>query len=137
MLIEIFPIVGKLKKIVMIERVYHPYWDWECWKAGMYTRHDVLNGKELYMEFLSDIARFNMALCRVILEWPLSCEHFLTDPNINRIAWLGQASMCIETGISRQYRSGFMLLSGRQQNEANNMAEIHLRGYLEGLRIYR
>lgn len=102
----------------------------------MYARQDLGDGKDKYAEFLSDIARFNMALCRVMLEWPTSCEHFLTDPNINRIAWLGQASMCIETGVSRQYRAGFVLLSGKQQNEANFMAEIHLRGYLESLRIH-
>jgi len=101
----------------------------------MYARQDLADGKEQYAKFLSDIPRFNMALCRVMIEWQLSCEHFLTDPNINRIAWLGQASMCIETSISRQYRAGFMLLSGKQQNEANNMAEIHLRGYLESFRI--
>lgn len=136
MLTGIFLIVGKLKKIMTIRRIYHPYWDWECWKAGMYARRDSVDGKEKYAEFLSDIPRFNLALCQVITKWPMSCEHFLTDPNINRIAWLGQASMCIETGISRQYRSGFMLLSGRQQNEANYMAEIHLRGYLESLRIH-
>jgi len=120
-----------------IKRIYHPYWNWECWHAGMYARNDLdLNeGKLRYKEFLANIPEFNMALCKVISEWRLSCEHFLTDQNINRIAWLGQASMCISTGISRQYRSGFMLLSTQQQTEANTMAESHLRIYLESKRI--
>lgn len=118
-------------------KINHPYWNWECWHAGMYAKNNLHmdEGRLKYMEFLSDIPKFNLALCKVVLNWPLSCEHFLTDMNINRIAWLGQASMCIETGISRQYRSGFMLLSSQQQKEANSMAEIHLRNYLESLRI--
>ena len=48
---------------------------------------------------------------RVVKEWPVSCEHFLTKHGMNRIAWLGQASMCIETGIPRFFRGGFNLMT--------------------------
>lgn len=75
-----------------------------------------------YKNFLSDNIKFKNALFRVINKWTHSCEQFLTNESMNRIAWLGQAAMCIETGIPNICRSGFKLLSDEQQKEANNIA---------------
>ena len=108
-----------LKKV---KQIYHPYWDWECYKHGMYSTDTVIDGKEKYRDFLSDLGRFNNAMTEVTKKWTISCEHFLTSPDINRVAWLGQASMCIDTGISRKYRAGFMLLSDNEQKLANEAA---------------
>ena len=108
-----------LKKI---KQIYHPYWNWECYKYGMYSSESFDNGKEMYRDFLSDIPRFKNAIDKIFDEWSLSCEHFLTNPDINRVAWIGQASMCIETGVPRKYRAGFMLLSDEQQKAANDAA---------------
>ena len=41
---------------------------------------------------------------------------------MNRIAWIGQAAMCYETGIPSIYCSGFNLLTEQQQDEANKVA---------------
>ena len=49
---------------------------------------------------------------------------------MNRIAWLGQAAMCYATGIPAAYRSGFYLLSEKQQREANETALIYLNKWL-------
>jgi hypothetical protein len=75
-----------------------------------------------YAEFLRDSARFEEALARVINEWKNSCEHYLTNENMNRIAWLGQASMCIATGVPACFRGGFNKLSEKEQTEANRVA---------------
>jgi len=117
-----------------IKQIYHPYWDWECFHAGMYSTKceiDMEIGRKMYREFLSDIAKFTLAMYRVTLLWPISCEQFLTNPNINRIAWLGQSSMCIETGLPRKYKSGFMLLTDNQQNMANYAAEQILTEWID------
>ena len=99
--IEIFPIAGKLKRVMKkIRQIYHPYWDWECFHAGMYSNSSSIDmdaGREMYRQFLADIERFTLAMYRVVLLWPISCEQFLTNPTMNRIAWLGQSSMCIES----------------------------------------
>jgi len=118
-----------------LNRIYHPYWKWECFKAGFYTSAppdgiDADQAREMYRDFLADIARFEKAMMRVLNEWPHSCEQFLSNPNINRIAWLGQASMCIETGISCNFRGGFKLLSTDQQRVANKAAEYVLNIWL-------
>lgn len=116
-----------------MNRVYHPYWNWECYKAGMFNGVNGIrleDGQKLYAEFLSDIPRFTAALDRVVREWPISCEQFLLNENINRIAFLGQASMCIDTSVSRAYRGGFMLLSNSQRAEANDTARRTLDAWL-------
>jgi hypothetical protein len=80
-----------------------------------------------YTEFLSDLGKFEDALNRVLTEWPVSCKQFLTNRSINRIAWLGQASMCIATGVPARFRAGFAALTPAGQTAANTMAESYLR----------
>ena len=108
-------------------QIFHPWTAWECYPAGMYDGHTDMDNdeaKRAYALFLSDIPRFTSAMERVIAEWPISCEHFLTNQNMNRIAWMGQAAMCINTGVSRKHRAGFMLLNSTQQVAANTAASI-------------
>lgn len=115
-------------------RKFHTYDKWECHKAGFYASN--FEGKkeeeckQMYADFLSDTARFSDALSHVITEWVHSCEHYLTNSAMNRIAWLGQAAMCYATGVPSRYCSGFNLLSEEQQNEANNTALIALNTWL-------
>ena len=117
-----------------MKRIYHHYETWECLRMylpydGEVVDHDTL--LHLYADFLRDIHRFKRALNRVKKEWPLSCEQFLSNESINRIAWLGQAAMCIDTGVPRKYRAGFMLLSAQEQEAANRTAQECLAEWLE------
>lgn len=116
-----------------MNQVYHPYTAWECFHAGMYSDVELKererDGFQEYALFLADIPRFNAAMLRVLSEWPRSCEHFLSNPSVNRIAWLGQSAMCIDTGISRRYRAGFRLLNPEQQLLANTAAEKMLESW--------
>lgn len=116
-----------------MERIYHPWTKWECYKAGFYAttcQYPADEARRLYAEFLRDTQRFIGALDRVIKEWPMSCEQFLSNENINRIAWLGQASMCIDTGIPSKYRGGFNLLIDDERKLANETAAYYLRAWL-------
>lgn len=107
-------------------RIFHTYDKWECHKAGFYaskkegvTKED---GEKMYAEFLSNLDLFEKTANKVINEWKYSCQHYLTNKSMNRIAWIGQASMCYETGLPSVYCSGFNLLSEEQQNAANEVA---------------
>jgi len=114
-------------------RVYHPWTSWECYAAGMYdgmSIYDADTCKKMYAEFLADTQRFEAAMIKVAECWPLSCEHFLTNDGINRIAWLGQAAMCMDTGISRRHRAGYMLLTDEQKRMANGAAARFLTHWL-------
>lgn len=119
-----------------MKRIYHTWDEWECYPAGFYEDKPPgeMTPKEAvlaYAIFLRDLPRFERALARVITEWCNSCEHYLSNENMNRIAWLGQASMCIETRVPAAFRGGFNLLSKFEQAAANEMALKYLNLWLE------
>ena len=115
-------------------RIFHTYDKWECEKAGFYAQS--VEGKtgtecELaYRDFLADIPRFKAAALRVIAEWKHSCEHYLTNFAMNRIAWIGQAAICLDTGIPSRFCAGFNLLTDEQQQAANETALEVLNAWL-------
>lgn len=115
-------------------RVFHTFDKWECYKAGFYDT--VAQGKtkeqcELeYARLLTDEKEFRGALDRVTSEWVNSCEHYLTNKSMNRIAWLGQAALCYARGIPSTFRGGFHLLSEVQKEIANRIAWESLNEWL-------
>lgn len=117
-------------------RVLHTYDKWECFKAGFYGDHPPEgmtpdDCEKRYAAFLADIPLFKETLDKVINEWKFSCEHYLTNDSMNRIAWLGQASMCYKYGVPSCFRNGYNLLSERQQSEADSAALEYLNIWLE------
>lgn len=115
-------------------RIFHTYEKWECYKAGFYDTHKegMTKGEceEAYRAFLSSPERFSDALEHVISEWKYSCEHYLTNSAMNRIAWLGQAAACFAMGIPSVFRSGFFLLTQDEQDKANEIALLYLNKWL-------
>jgi len=107
-------------------RIFHAYDKWECEKAGFYASNvEGMTAEECraaYRDFLADLDRFRGAATAVINEWKHSCEHYLTNFAMNRIAWIGQAAMCYATGIPSRFCGGFNLLSDEQQKAANEVA---------------
>jgi len=116
-------------------RVFHTYEKWECYKAGFYnTTHETKTKEQCeqaYRDFLSDLPKFRSALESVTQEWKHSCEHYLTNVSMNRIAWLGQASACYALGIPCAFRSGFSLLTKEAQNSADSLALEYLNKWLK------
>jgi ParB-like chromosome segregation protein Spo0J len=108
------------------DRIFHTFEKWECHKAGFYsTKKDGMSSEQCemaYAEFLKDSDLFRKSLDKVITEWKHSCEHYLTNKSMNRIAWLGQASVCYELGIPSRFCSGFNLLTEQEQETANGIA---------------
>lgn len=83
-----------------MKKIWHHWEKWECYKHGFYNSSPPSGissdqAKEMYRKFLSDLNKFENALKKVIKEWKYSCEHFLTNSSINKIAWLGQAIVII------------------------------------------
>jgi len=119
--------MNKKLKIPKVERIYHHWEKWECVKYGFF---DTVPPKNLdkddcvleYCFFLEDLKRFNDNINNVFDNWPYSCEQFLTNPSINRIAWIGQASVCYDMKIPSIFRHGFKLLSLENQQKADNLA---------------
>jgi hypothetical protein len=108
-------------------RIYHRWEKWECYKAGFFGEHPpkgmtAQECHEKYAEFLSNTKLFELSAYRVINEWVNSCEHNLSNESMNRIAWMGQAAMCIHTGVPSKFRGGYHLLTAEKQLEADQTA---------------
>lgn len=108
-----------------IEQVWHPYWLWE--DAMMY--HPALpdvNGEDRtkkVIELLGDTDHFYRVAKWMMLAFPYACEHNLTNPAMNRIAYIGQASCFYAYGITEEeVRKAWRFLSEEQRNEANETA---------------
>lgn len=115
-------------------RIFHTFDKWECHKAGFYaTTKDGMSKvqcEEAMRDFLADLPSFRAALEHVTTQWKHSCEHYLTNGAMNRIAWLGQAATCHALGIPAVYRGGFYLLTQKQQDAANALALEFLNKWL-------
>jgi ParB-like chromosome segregation protein Spo0J len=112
------------------DRIFHTYEKWECAKAGFYaSTKDGMKSEQcikIFADFLKDTDLFAETLEKVITEWKHSCEHYLTNKAMNRIAWLGQASVCYAKGIPSVYSSGWNLLTPDEQEKANEVALEYL-----------
>lgn len=115
-------------------RIFHTHDKWECFKAGFYANSKPgwtkMQCEEAYRGFLADLPKFEAALDGVITEWKHSCEHYLTNVAMNRIAWLGQAAACYSLSLPSVYRGGFYLLTDDQQKTANKLALTYLNKWL-------
>jgi len=118
-----------------MKRIWHPWTNWECYPAGFYKTipPDGMSSDDArlaYSVFLADLPRFQRGIEKVFSTWVHSCEHFLSNESMNRIAWIGQSSMCIATGVPSHFRGGFNLLSESEKMKANVMARDHLQKWL-------
>lgn len=118
-----------------MKRIYHTWDKWECYPAGFYENKPPGNmtpkdAVQSYAKFLMDTERFEAALDRVITEWKNSCEHYLSNECMNRIAWLGQAAACIDSGLPSCFRGGFNLLGQDEKRVANEAALLALNRWL-------
>lgn len=119
-----------------MDRIYYTWDKWECYPAGMYETRppspDMTDDdcREACRTLLANTDAFTTALDRVLNEWPNSTEHYLTATRMNRIAWLGQASLCITHRIPAKYRGGYMLLTPEQRLAADQTALAALNRWL-------
>ena len=108
-----------------LDRVYHPYWDWEEINHNMWG---VVENRKLWIkraiDFTSDHKKYGRFMMRVINEWPISCENALTDYSINRKAWVGHAAVALAIGCPEDIvREAWGKLTDEQQLLANKEAE--------------
>ncbi len=118
-----------------MNRIYHTWDKWECFPAGFYENTppgDMTKdeAEEVYRAMLANEADFADALEHIIIEWKYSCEHYLTNEKMNRIAWLGQAALAYRHRIPCGFRGGYNLLTDDQQQKADAVALRYLNRWL-------
>jgi hypothetical protein len=123
---------------VDMDQIYHPYWLWEDYKNKMWKKQP--KEKELEMlpvaiEFTGDHIKYGSAMLRVIKEWPITCEHNLTDIGINQKAFIGHCAVCLELGIPEYItRLAWHQLTQEQQDKANAAAEFAIAQWISTYR---
>ena len=109
----------------MIKQVFHPYWDWEEIDHNMWgsvpNRKAMLNKA---IKFTGDHKKYGRFMQRVVSEWPISCENALTDPHINKRAWVGHAAAALAISCPEDItREAWKHLSDEQKLLANQEAD--------------
>ena len=108
-------------------RVWHPYWQWEDLKAGMWRKvESALRAGFLQqaIEFTGDHERYGSFMRQVVSKWPLASEHNLTETSMNRLAWIGHAACCLAINCPEDItRQAWAHLSQQQQDQANQQAQ--------------
>lgn len=126
--------------MVVMKYKSYPFYEWETYINGMYNSIDPKNYnsmKECARKILtSDI--FLIDGSKMIIEYKKSCSTFLNNKNINKLAFIGQATCCYCYGVPEIItKEVWKELSNEQKNKANNIAKIILLKYeKENKRLY-
>lgn len=124
-----------------IERIYHPYFNWEDFQWGMYEKTCFMDDMVMAHDCASTLGCPEWlweAMQYVSHNWIIAAEANLTNTGRNRRAWLGQAACCFVHGAPEYTtKIGWHFLSEAKQKAANTVAdeviaeweEKHLEGY--------
>ena len=106
------------------ERVWHPYWTWEHWQAGVYSGKNNENKAIKCAELLGDAERFERVASLALQEWRFAVEHNITHSAKNHQSFIGQIACCFAFRASMvETTAGWWLLSDDQRCAANAVAD--------------
>lgn len=113
----------------LINRTYHPYWEWEEVEANMWgSVKDKQSAIYNAAGFMSNTERFVESMEKVIGAWTKSCEHNLSNLQSNRKAWLGWAAVAYELNLPAEItRLAWGMLTDDKRDLANQGAEEVIR----------
>lgn len=110
-----------------IKQVFIPYYEWEDVINGMWSRG---NDKQLQaaIDFTGDWIKYGEAMGEVIQKWPKTILNSLSNPSINRRAFLGHCAVCFKLGIPESItRQAWGVLTDKQRFDADVIAEKHIK----------
>jgi hypothetical protein len=122
-----------------LTRVYHPVSKWEEIAFNMWGDVDDNRAAlESAVSFTGNHRLYGSYMFRVIEEWPVSCENALTDPVLNKKAWVGHAAVALALQIPEDItRKAWGLLSHEQRILANKEAARAVRKWEDAYRESR
>lgn len=108
-----------------MKRIFHHYSKWEDYHAGMYDESKD-GRKERVLRAAHILGTPNIcreAMEMVVSKWVVSTEYNLSNAEINRKAWLGQAACSCYAGIHEdETREAWGLMTEQQRVQANKIA---------------
>lgn len=116
-----------------MKRIYHHYNLWEDYHAGMYGEDKRGRKKRVekaaYILGTPEICK--QAMEKVISEWRIATEYNLSNAEINRKAWLGQAACSCYANIHEdETREAWGLMTEQQRIKANQIAASIIKKWL-------
>ena len=124
-----------------MQRIYHHWELWEDYKFGFYNNPS--ESKKSYLsekviEMFSNIDLTEEYMNMVIYQWPISCEHNLSNKSMNRIAYLGQAACCIYANVPFMITMrAWNILTEDQRNTADLIAKKIIQKWEKSIVILR
>lgn len=116
-----------------MKRIFHHYSLWEDFHAGMYDeskdgRKERVK-KAAFILGTPEICR--EAMEKVVSEWQIATEYNLSNAEINRKAWLGQAACSCYAGIHEdETREAWGIMTEPQRIEANRIAASIIKAWV-------
>lgn len=109
-----------------MKQIFHHYSLWEDFKHGFYDNcSGELKEKNIKkaIDFFNNPKIVDKYMYLVVSTWKYSCEHNLTNPSMNKIAYLGQASLALYDRIPNTVTMhAWNLLNVNTQDTANKIA---------------
>ena len=116
-------------------RVWHPYWDWECFAHGMWSKVTRDQERELLpkaIEFTGDAELYGHWMLKATEAFPRSCEHHLTDTSLNKQAYIGHAACALALRLPEYIvRRAWGMLAQDQRDRANAKADTAVSVWLK------
>lgn len=110
-----------------MKRIYHHHEKWEEVKYNMYGDSETKDKKKLIQQVINYFNNKSLVetyMAFVVDNFQYSCEHIFTNPNMNRIAWLGQSSVAVWEKIPREITMiAWNYLNLHIQERANQIAQ--------------
>lgn len=109
----------------MIKQVWIPYWEWEDFINGMWSKSkDETADLKTAIEFTGDHIRYGNAMKKVIIAWPRTMMNSLTNSSINKRAFLGHCAASFELSIPEYItRMAWKQLTDEQRFNADKVAQ--------------
>lgn len=91
----------KLKDKIHSREKWHPYWDWECFKNGMYDKGKDMNKVQECANLLSSRELCRREMQRAVNAYPISAQQHLSKPT-GRRPWIGAAACNVSCGANEE-----------------------------------
>lgn len=116
-----------------MKQQYTPYWEWEDWINGMWRKVSKEEEEALLtvaVEFAGDHIKYGNAMKEVVRAWPRTMLNSLSNPSINRRAFLGQCACAYKMNLPEYIvRSAWRKLTDKQRYLADKVAQETINQY--------
>lgn len=116
-----------------IKQVWTPYTAWEDFLNGMWRKVTPEEQKILLpiaVEFTGNVDLYGGAMMEVVSAWPNTMLNSLTNPSLNKRAFLGHCACCYKIQMPESVtRTAWWLLTEQQRIVADEVAQKVIDGW--------